>query len=90
MPKPINNADINMVEMRDDGNIGRKTPHCKTHGAMNMLTKDGIWRCLSMYAWIPTEYQTTSKDKKKRNDPPDKLNERTCPAGCEWLPTEIE
>ncbi len=22
------------------------TPHCKKHGAMNKVSKDGIWRCL--------------------------------------------
>ena len=47
--KPIKDADINLVELRDDGNIGTLTPHCKIHGAINRLTKDGIWRCVSTY-----------------------------------------
>jgi len=25
------------------------TPHCKEHGAMNKVSKDGIWRCLTCH-----------------------------------------
>lgn len=27
-------------------NTGRLTPHCKLHGAMNKVSKDGYWRCI--------------------------------------------
>lgn len=45
--KPIEdgNSDFDLVELRDDGNIGRETPHCKIHGAMVMVSKHGLWRC---------------------------------------------
>ena len=33
-PIPDNNSNIELVELRDDGGIGRLTPHCKKHGAM--------------------------------------------------------
>lgn len=39
-----NNTDFDLVELRDDGNIGRKTPHCKKHGAMNKVS-EFYWRC---------------------------------------------
>ena len=44
--KPIEdgNSRFDIVELRDDGNIGRKTPHCKIHGAM-IKVSDVFWRC---------------------------------------------
>ena len=43
-------SDFNLVELADDGNIGRKTPHCKVHRAMNKVSLHedggGFWRCL--------------------------------------------
>ena len=46
--KPINdnNSNIEIVELRDDGNIDRDTPHCKNHGAMLKVSDFGIWRCI--------------------------------------------
>lgn len=45
-----NNTNFNLVELRDDSNIGKKTPHCNNHGAMNKVSKfkgskGGYWRC---------------------------------------------
>jgi len=46
--KPIDdgNSDFDLVELRDDGNIGRLTPHCKIHGAMLKVSEHGYWRCV--------------------------------------------
>lgn len=32
--KELELADISLVELRDDGKIGRSTPHCKVHGVL--------------------------------------------------------
>ena len=66
--KEINDADINLVEIKEQPK-GIFTPHCKLHGAMNKLTKDGIWRCVSTYKII---------DSMK-----DWIKENNCKAGCE-------
>ena len=66
---PLKDSDFSLVELRDSGNIGRDTPHCNLHGAMNNFTADGIWRCCSTYRWI--DYK---KDHLKAND---------CLAGCQ-------
>ncbi|KFZ25996.1 MAG: hypothetical protein KQ78_01970 [Candidatus Izimaplasma bacterium HR2] len=34
-----NNTRFDLVELADDGNIGRLTPHCKKHRAMNKVSK---------------------------------------------------
>lgn len=41
--------NFNLVELSDDGNIGKLTPHCKIHRAMNKVSSfDGgsYWRCI--------------------------------------------
>jgi hypothetical protein len=47
---PINdNNSSNQYELADDGNIGKLTPHCLNHRAMNKVSKfknGGYWRCL--------------------------------------------
>ena len=43
------NLDLSLVELRDDGNIGRLTPHCKEHGAMLQVSEWNKWRCLTSY-----------------------------------------
>lgn len=51
--KPIEdgNSDFSLVELRDDGNIGRLTPHCKIHGAM-LKVSPYFWRCVQAdYYW---------------------------------------
>ena len=39
-------ADFSLVELSDDGDTGKLTPHCKIHRAMNKVSSSGIWRCL--------------------------------------------
>ena len=38
----IEDANFDLVEMK------KGTPHCKKHGAMNKITKDGFWRCITV------------------------------------------
>ena len=67
-------GDFNLVELRDSGNIGRLTPHCIIHGAMNTMIK-GLWRCFTMYSGNPDgEYPKGVK--------PIKFKERVCDACC--------
>ena len=46
----IKMSDFNLVELSDDTKIGKITPHCKIHRAMNKVSKHddggGYWRCL--------------------------------------------
>ena len=65
---PLKDADFDLVELADDGNIGKLTPHCKKHRAMLKLTENGIWRCMTTYRY----------DKKTM-----KLYENNCKAGCQ-------
>jgi hypothetical protein len=65
----LEGADLSLVEMRDG------TPHCKVHGAMNMVQAGGVWRCITSYRWekcfSPKGVETTPK-----------LVENDCRAGC--------
>lgn len=45
--EPIEFADFNLVEVKTT-NECNPTPHCKTHGAMNKITVDGFWRCITV------------------------------------------
>lgn len=45
--QPVSNGNINLVELIVLRNGTKPTPHCKIHGAMNKVSKDGIWRCIS-------------------------------------------
>jgi len=44
------NSKFDLVELADDGRMGRVTPHCKIHRAMNKVSLfdegGGFWRCL--------------------------------------------
>ena len=62
------NSEIKLVHLIDSGNIGRLTPHCKEHGAMNKMTEDGIWRCVSHY---------------QHNWKTGRTKENACLAGCQ-------
>ncbi len=69
--KELKDADFNLVE------ISNGTPHCKVHGAMNRLTANGIWRCMSTYKyeWGPNGF--------KPNKAPVKFIENNCKGGCQ-------
>ena len=40
-------ADFDLVEVKTT-NECKPTPHCKIHGAMNKITADGFWRCITV------------------------------------------
>jgi hypothetical protein len=61
-----------LVELADDTNIGRLTPHCKIHRAMNKMEQHNIWRCLSEYG----------RELKEGNSLPT-FKDRTCIACCQ-------
>lgn len=42
---PLELADLSLVYLHNN------TPHCKEHGAMNKVGKNGIWRCLRAEAY---------------------------------------
>ena len=63
----IEHADISLVEIKNG------TPHCKKHGAMNKITKDGFWRCISV---------TGFKKIINGNSVGEKHVETICRAGC--------
>lgn len=48
VPNGMDSVGLGRVVLR--GNRGGRrtpfTPHCVTHGAMNKVSQDGIWRCL--------------------------------------------
>lgn len=58
---PITNGDITLVILK------KGKPYCKEHGAMNKVTKDGIYRCQSTYY----------------SKPNGEIKENICRAGCE-------
>lgn len=62
---PLKDADITLVSFVDG------KPWCKVHGAMNKITADGIWRCVSAYRY---DHSTGGKPK---------LIENICKAGCQ-------
>lgn len=45
--EPLELADFDLVEVKTT-NECKPTPHCKKHGAMNKITADGIWRCITV------------------------------------------
>ena len=64
----LNDADFNLVILKDG------TPHCKIHGAMNKITEDGIWRCITVAGYI----------KKINGNNISKIHRETiCRAGCQ-------
>jgi len=69
-PIPDNNSNIELVELRDDGGIGRLTPHCKKHGAMLKISPFGYWRCIRAEPF------------REGNWKPSQEYEGDCRAGC--------
>lgn len=68
----LKEADFSLVEVKTT-NSCKPTPHCKVHGAMNKITADGIWRCVS--AVSVTKIKNGNSISKKEND-------NICRAGC--------
>ena len=66
----IEHADFDLVE------ISNGTPHCKKHGAMNKITKDGFWRCITVAGFKRIVNGNTVSKKHKEN---------ICRAGCKQL-----
>ena len=60
----IDNGDISLVELKNG------KPNCRKHGAMNKVSVDGIWRCISTYG---------VKDLNTGNE---KANYNLCRAAC--------
>ena len=50
LPESDGGCNFELVYLADLGNIGKETPHCKVHGAMNKVSVfkegGGFWRCL--------------------------------------------
>lgn len=44
--KHLEGADFSLVEIRS------KLPYCKIHGAMNKVSKEGYWRCITTYSRV--------------------------------------
>lgn len=69
---PLELADFDLVEVKTT-NECTPTPHCKKHGAMNKITADGIWRCITV-----TGYQVVING----NSRGEIHRETICRAGC--------
>ena len=70
---PIEFADFELVEIKTT-NECNPTPHCKKHGAMNKITADGIWRCISVTGYRKAINATGGKGEEHL--------ETICRAGC--------
>ncbi len=68
--EPIQEANFKLVYIHNG------KPHCKKHGAMNKITKDGFWRCITVVG-----YQKIVKG----NSVSYKHKENICRAGCKEL-----
>lgn len=70
--EPLKDANIDLVELKSDDPRLPPTPHCKLHGAMNKLTKEGIWRCVATYR----------VERGPGLPPQGRVIENVCKAGC--------
>lgn len=70
---PISDANFDLVEVKSTNECS-PTPHCKIHGAMNKITPDGFWRCITVSGY------RTVYDGKARGE---EHVETVCRAGCE-------
>lgn len=66
----IEHANFNLVEIKNG------KPHCIKHGAMNKITKDGFWRCITVAGY---------KRIVQGNSVSEKHVENICRAGCKQL-----
>ena len=68
--EPIKDSNISLVEIKNG------TPHCKTHGAMNKITSNGFWRCITVSGYKKViDGNSISK----------KHMETICRAGCKQI-----
>jgi hypothetical protein len=65
--KPLESASFHLVQIKNG------TPHCIRHGAMNKLTADGIWRCITVAGYEPVNVNGGKGKVHKEN---------ICRAGC--------
>lgn len=65
-------ADIDLVEVKTTNDCD-PTPHCKKHGAMNKITLNGIWRCITVAGFQKV---------KEGNSIGQAHKETICRAGC--------
>lgn len=68
--EPISDANFDTVEILNG------TPHCKNHGAMKKITKDGFWRCITVVGY---------KKLVNGNSVSGKHNETICRSGCKQI-----
>jgi hypothetical protein len=67
--EPLDCADFSLVELK-------VTPHCVKHGAMNKLTADGIWRCVTVAGFKRVNDNNATGKIHKEN---------ICRAGCKQI-----
>ncbi len=73
--EPIQLASFDLVEIKST-NECTPTPHCKKHGAMNKITADGFWRCISISGY---KLVTNGNSKSQLHI------ETICRAGCKQI-----
>ncbi len=64
---PIEHANFALVEIKNG------SPHCRDHGAMNRMTKDGVYRCITVSGFERVV---------NGNSVSDRHVETICRAGC--------
>lgn len=70
---PLNGADLALVELRDDCRVGRLTPHCKVHDAMNthhavvssLRASASTWSATGVARSTPVECGDTNDDQNR-------------------------
>lgn len=78
--EPLDLAVFDLVELKTTNDL-RLTPHCKKHGAMNKITPDGIWRCISVSGY---------REVRNGNSIGQVHLETICRAGCSEVKQEIQ
>lgn len=70
-------SDFSLVHLKSDCPGTMETPHCKLHGAMNKITEDGIWRCITVAGFERITVGNSIAEKHREN---------ICRAACLHLP----
>ena len=76
--KPIGDedSDFESVYLASDRGGIIATPHCKKHGAMNKITADGIWRCITVAGFERVMVGNAIGEKHREN---------ICRSGCKQI-----